>query len=132
MAARGRPDAAKETAELIENSMSKINDGSKIAGETAGRASQHCKRKTTKVSEFQLDSIAKASNEQSIAIAQINEGISAVPHVVHENTATAEENASASEQLSRQATFLFDELLGRFTISETALKSNLSVVARHH
>ncbi|MGI6202550.1 MAG: methyl-accepting chemotaxis protein, partial [Eubacteriales bacterium] len=49
-------------------------------------------------------------------------------HVVHENTATAEENASASEQLSRQATFL-DELLGRFTISETALKSNLSVVA---
>ena len=47
---------------------------------------------------------------------------------MHENTATAEENASASEQLSRQATFL-DELLGRFTISETALKSNLSVVA---
>ncbi|NLY68318.1 MAG: hypothetical protein GX067_00785 [Clostridiales bacterium] len=119
-------DAAKETAELIENSMSKINDGSKIAGETAEEL-HNIVSETTKVSEL-VDSIAKASNEQSIAIAQINEGISQVSHVVHENTATAEENASASEQLSRQATFL-DELLGRFTISETALKSNLSVVA---
>jgi len=59
--------------------------------------------------------IAKASNEQATAIAQVNRGIEQVSQVTQTNSATAEESAAASEELSSQAA-LVKEMVGRFSL----------------
>ena len=47
------------------------------------------------------------------AVAQITEGINQIAGVIESNTATSEESAAASEELSTQANML-KELVGRF------------------
>ena len=47
--------------------------------------------------------IAEASSQQSSAIMQIDEGVNQISEVTQTNSATAEESASASEQMSGQA-----------------------------
>ena len=48
-------------------------------------------------------SIAKASNEQKLALEQINQGVQQVSQVVQSNSSTSEEAATASQHLSAQA-----------------------------
>ncbi len=57
--------------------------------------------------------IAEASDNQALAVAQITEGINQIAGVIESNTATSEESAAASEELSTQANML-KELVGRF------------------
>jgi len=59
--------------------------------------------------------IARASEEQSMGISQINIGIDQVAQVVQQNSATAEESAAASEEMSSQSTML-EELISQFKI----------------
>jgi methyl-accepting chemotaxis protein len=96
--------AAKETAGLIENSASKVNDGTKIAAATAD-ALRTIVDDIDKTSSIIID-IAQSSNEQSEAINQITQGLSQITNVVQNNSATSQESASASEQLSGQAELL--------------------------
>lgn len=96
--------AAKETTDIIEGSIKKVQDGTKIANETA-LALQHI-FETTSQSANLLNHIAKASNEQAAGINQINQGIMQVSQVVQTNSATSEEGAAASEELSSQAELL--------------------------
>ena len=93
--------AAKETTELIENSIKKAEAGTKIAKETAGALGKI----TAGISQAGelVSSIASASNEQTAALEQINQGIIEVSQVVQINAATSEECAAASEELSSQA-----------------------------
>lgn len=91
-------DAAKETTELIENSISKVTEGTKIAGETSGFLSKIVKE-SDEVYAL-INDIATASNEQATGISQINQGIIQVSSVVQTNSATAEETAAASEELA--------------------------------
>ena len=93
--------AAAETAELIEDSIHKVAAGSKIADDTAqaldaitGDVSQ---------SEGMIREIADSSNYQATAVAQINQAIGQVSQVVQTNSATSEQCAAASEELSNQA-----------------------------
>lgn len=93
--------AAKETTDLIENSVKKVGEGSKIANETAGALTKivsGIEQAVELVSE-----IAAASNEQSAALEQINQGVMQVSQVVQSNAASSEESAAASEELSSQA-----------------------------
>ena len=53
-----------------------------------------------------VGNIAQASNDQASEIAQINLGIEQVSQVVQTNSATAEESAAASQELSGQAEML--------------------------
>ena len=93
--------AAAETAEMIEDSIQKVEVGSKIANETA----QALEEITTVVqkSEAIITEIAEASNYQATAIAQIDQAIEQVSQVVQTNSATSEECAAASVELSDQA-----------------------------
>jgi methyl-accepting chemotaxis protein len=93
--------AAAETAELIEASINKVNSGSKIAGDTA-KAMDTIANVVHK-SEVIINGIAESSNYQATAVAQIEQAISQVSQVVQTNSATSEECAAASEELSNQA-----------------------------
>ncbi len=110
-------NAAKETTDMIENSIKKSEGGTKIAMDTASALSEI----VTDVENVAnlVNEIAVASNEQASGLGQINQGIMEVSQVVQSNSATSEEAATASEELSTQA-----ELL-REMVSKFKLKQNI-------
>ena len=93
--------AAAETAEMIEDSIAKVAVGSKIADETA--KALETISSAVKQSEEIINNIAVSSNYQATAVAQIDQAIGQVSQVVQTNSATSEECAAASEELSNQA-----------------------------
>lgn len=96
--------AAKETTELIEDSIKNVQQGSGLAEITAG-ALDAIVDNVSAVATLVYD-ISRASSEQALGINQINSGIAQVSQVVQTNSATAEESAAASEELSSQAELL--------------------------
>ena len=106
-------NAAKDTTTLIEGSIEKIGSGTKIANETASALSS-IMGSIDKVSDLVSD-IAASSNEQATGIAQIDKGVEVVSNVVQTNSATAEQSAAASEELSSQSEYL-REMLARFQL----------------
>lgn len=101
-------DAAKETTEMIENSIQKTEDGMKIADETA-KALNEIIEEIEEVANL-IDGIAAASNEQAAGIEQVNQGIVQVSDVVQTVSATSEEGAAASEELASQAQLLQEQV----------------------
>jgi methyl-accepting chemotaxis protein len=106
-------NAAKETTDMIEGSMRKVEAGTKIANNTAAALGQIVEQVEKAANLVQAISIS--SNEQAAAIQQINQSIALVSQVVQTNAATAEESAAASEELSAQAAQL-KEAVNAFTI----------------
>lgn len=100
--------AASETAELIEDSIAKVATGSKIANETATALEKITN--VVKQSEAIITEIAEASNYQATAIAQIDQAIEQVSQVVQTNSATSQECAAASVELSSQASHVREML----------------------
>ena len=105
--------AAKDTESLIEDSMQKAQHGVNIAGETATSLSEIVSG--INQSSALITEIARASEEQSMSISQINTGIDQVAKVVQQNSATAEESAAASEEMSSQSAVL-RELIAQFKL----------------
>lgn len=103
LAARSQT-AAKETASLIEESAEKTKNGTKIADTTAD-ALRIIVDDAVQVSDI-ISGIAEASAQQAEAIHQVTLGISQITDVVQSNSATSEEAASASQELSSQADVL--------------------------
>lgn len=98
--------AAKETTELIETSIKKVDAGTNIAKETASALGKIVEG-VSQAGEL-VGAIASASNEQAAGLEQINQGIMQISQVVQSNAASAEESAAASEELSAQADSLKD------------------------
>ncbi len=107
--------AASETAELIEDSIHKVNAGSRIASETADALGEITK--AVEESEGIIHGISEASNYQATAIAQINQAIDQVSQVVSNNSATSQECAAASIELSNQASRM-QTLLSGFRLGD--------------
>ena len=63
-----------------------------------------------------IDKIANVSEEQSEAVAQVTDGITQISGVVQSNSATAEESAAASQELSAEAIGL-KQLVEQFTLA---------------
>lgn len=108
--------AASETAEMIEDSIHKVGLGSKLAQETSDSLSD-IMQKIEHVVEL-THSIAIASNDQATAVTQIDQAISQVSQVVQTNSATSEQCAAASEELSNQALTL-RKLVGNYKLKTT-------------
>ncbi len=106
-------EASKNTAVLIENSLTAVENGKRIADETAN-ALEQVMSGIQEATEM-MDSIARASQEQADAISQITVGIDQISSVVQTNSATSEESAAASEELSSQAQIM-KELVRRFKL----------------
>ncbi len=106
-------EASKNTAALIENSLQAVENGKRIADETA----QSLEVVIADIQEASgmMDSVAKTSAEQAESISQITLGIDQISSVVQTNSATAEESAAASEELSGQAQIL-SELVRKFRL----------------
>ena len=107
--------AAKETTELIENSLAKVADGARIADQTAASLQQIVEEVTEAAGL--VSEIAAASAEQAAGIAQINQGISQVSQVTQTNTATSEQSAAASQEMNAQAEYL-QEMAGKFRLKD--------------
>jgi len=103
--------AARETAELIESSVNLTDHGGLIANQTA-EALGEIVSGVNQVTEL-VAGIAGASREQAEGIEQVNQGLGQIDHVTQQNTASAEESAAASEELSAQANQLL-QILSQF------------------
>ncbi|WKY44369.1 methyl-accepting chemotaxis protein [Eubacteriaceae bacterium ES2] len=96
--------AARETTELIESSVRTVEEGNKMAKIAAESLESIVSGVANAVDIVGL--IAQASNEQATAINEINIGVDQIAEVTQKNTATAEESASASQQIASQAQLL--------------------------
>jgi methyl-accepting chemotaxis protein len=96
--------AARETAEKIENSITKSARGVEISA----RVTTGLREVADKIREVDryVAEIAAASNEQSQGIQQVNIAIGQMDKVTQSNAASAEEGASAAEELKAQAAAL--------------------------
>ncbi|AWI05510.1 HAMP domain-containing methyl-accepting chemotaxis protein [Clostridium drakei] len=121
--------AAKQTTDLIEGSIKKVEVGTKIANNTAKSLDEIVVR-VSKASTL-VGEIAAASNEQATAISQINKGIEQVSSVVQTNSATAEESAAASEELSSQALVL-KNMIGKFKLKGGSSLANNNIYTSDH
>lgn len=108
-------DAAHNTTVLIERAIAAVDNGTAIAAETAA-AVANVEERSHSVNDIVIK-IADASVQQSDMIKQINIGVDQISNVVQTNSATAEESAAASEELSAQAQIL-KKLVEQFTFAE--------------
>lgn len=108
--------ASKSTSALIEQSLLAVEHGTRIADDTA--ASLLGVVQGTKDITKQVSQIAEASAAQASSIAQVTQGIDQISSVVQTNSATAEESAAASEELSGQAQMMKD-LVSKFKLKES-------------
>lgn len=108
-------EAAGETTKLIEDSILAVRNGNAVAAETA-----ELMNKAAEASEDVraiVESIAEAGRIQSDEAYQIVQSIDQISQVTQTNSATAEESAAASEELSGQANML-KELISAFKLRE--------------
>lgn len=108
-------DAANNTTVLIERAIAAINNGVKITAQTA-EALNKVQELATQVEQL-IDLISTASVGQAEMIGQITLGMDQVSSVVQTNSATAQESAASSEELTGQSAML-KNLIGTFTLRD--------------
>jgi methyl-accepting chemotaxis protein len=107
-------EAAKNTANLIEDSVKNANEGVAINEEVL-RNLNEIQKQATRVSQVVAD-IAAASEQQDKGADQVNTGIQQMSQTTQQTAANAEESANAAELLSEQAHEM-NEMVGSFHLS---------------
>ena len=106
-------EAVGDTTHLIESSVEAVNKGAEITAQTA-EAMKTLDEYTHQAQKL-VENITESGKEQADMVVRINEDISRISEVVQSNSATAEESAAASEELSGQAGML-KKLVGEFSL----------------
>ena len=107
--------AAKESSALIETSVKAVGKGMVIAGQTATQLEGVAD--SSKIITEHVTNIAVTLGTQASEIKQINEGIEQINDVVQTNSATAEECAAASQEMSNEAENL-REMIRKFKVAK--------------
>jgi methyl-accepting chemotaxis protein len=110
--------AAKEIKGLIQDSVAKVEDGSRLVDES-GRALEDIVMAVKKVSDIVAE-IATASAEQSSGIEQVNKAIMQMDEMTQQNAALVEQAAAASEAMNEQAHSM-KGLMDYFKVDEQAV-----------
>ncbi|MDR6584290.1 methyl-accepting chemotaxis protein [Herbaspirillum sp. BH-1] len=108
--------AAKEIKALIDDSVARVDNGSRLveqAGSTMSEVVASVRRVTDVVAE-----ISAASHEQSDGIEQINHAIVQMDEVTQQNAALVEQAAAAAQSLQEQSVRL-SETVGVFKLSSS-------------
>jgi len=106
--------AAKEIKDLIQDSVAKVEHGSKLVSES-GQSLSDIVSAVKKASDIVAE-IASACQEQARGIDQVNKAINSLDQVTQQNAALVEEAASAAESLSEEAQNL-DVMMSNYQIS---------------
>ncbi len=104
-------DSAKNTAELIANIVTSIENGSSLV-ERVTATFQEVAAGAGKVAVL-ISEITKANNEQSLGVTQISTGIHEIDRVTQESAAVSEEAASSAADMhheARQLNAIVDQL----------------------
>jgi len=91
-------DAAKETAKLIEDANVRIKDASELNDQVVEAVNKNME--ISQKAGQAVDEIAQASREQAQGIEQVNAAVSEMDKITQQNTANAEESASAAEEMN--------------------------------
>ncbi len=94
-------EAAKNTSNLIEGTVQKVNTGSSLVKETS-ESFNTATESTTRIGTI-ITEMAGAASQQAEAITQVTKAIHEIDAVTQSNAAAAEESASAAEELNAQA-----------------------------
>jgi methyl-accepting chemotaxis protein len=117
--------AAKEIKALIQDSVRKVEDGSKLvtqSGETLGQIVTSVKKVSDIVAE-----IAAASREQSAGIEQVNQAVVQMDEMTQQNAALVEQATAASQSMAEQARQLAT-LMARYNSGDTGQPVTLPVL----
>ncbi len=126
--------AAKEIKSLINDSVERVSEGSRLVNES-GTTLEAIVLSVKKVNDI-IAEIAAASEEQSSGIEQVNKAVMQIDETVQQNAALVEEAAAAAESLQEQSTRLTD-LMDSFNtgdqkdLSPAAVNKMLSHSAAH-
>ena len=119
--------AAKEIKSLINDSVEKVDEGSKLVDES-GKTLEQIVEAVKKVSDI-IAEIAAASQEQSTGIEEVNKAVSQMDEMTQQNAALVEEAASASESMEEQAKSMI-ELMRFFNTGQASAAPQAAPTAR--
>ncbi|MGL5602138.1 MAG: methyl-accepting chemotaxis protein IV [Silvania sp.] len=108
-------NAAKEIKGLIEESVSRVQQGSALV-DTAAKTMTEIVSSVTRVNDI-MGEIASASDEQRRGIEQVAQAVSQMDQVTQQNASLVEEAAAATDQLASQADHL-TSLVSVFNVNE--------------
>jgi methyl-accepting chemotaxis protein len=111
--------AAKEIKSLIQESVGKVEDGSKFV-DASGQVLREIVVGIKKVTDMVAE-IAASSQEQASGIEQVNKAVMSMDEVTQQNAALVEEATAAAQSLNEQAASL-TQLMARFEVGSTSIK----------
>lgn len=122
-------EAAKQTANLIQNSVDSVSKGAQIMEQTA-EIFKDLGVNAGEVAKL-MSEVEGASFEQAKVIKQFQEGLTQVSSVVQNNAATTQENSATSEEMFAQAETLREEV-GRFKLKSDSTGFESQVIPEEY
>ncbi len=110
-------EAAKESTKLLEASIQEVENGMNITDEIAKQQAQVAEDAKKIVEE--VNKVAETLAAQRESFGHLNDGITQINDVIQTNSATSEECAASSQEMSNQATTL-DGLIRKFRVQNAA------------
>ena len=110
-------EASKEIKELITTSSHLVGRGVDAVG-SAGKALTAMVDRVTHISTL-VSNIATGAVQQSVALGEVNVGVTQLDQVTQRNAAMVEQSMTATQSLQQEALGL-DTLMSRFTTTQTA------------
>lgn len=123
-------EAAKEIKDLIQDSVSKVEQGTDLV-DKSGQALEEIVTSVKRVTDI-VSEIAAASQEQSAGIDQVNRAVMQMDEMTQQNSALVEEASAASKSMEHQAHRLKDQIaFFKFTAAGTSQRSVSGNIVGH-